>query len=172
MTDFSKLAARGEDGAVQVVVETSRGMTAKLKFEPKLSAFTFSRSLQPGLRYPYDWGFVPGTVASDGDPLDAMILYDVTGFPGLVVPCRAIAVLEVDQEEQGRRFRNDRVLFVPLKAPDTAVDDNEKRRLERFFCEAVAGTGKRLHIFGWRNAEAAMAEVEGCCRRFRKQAAE
>lgn len=172
MTDFSTLSARGEDGAVQVVVETPRGMTAKLKFEPKLGAFTFSRGLKPGLRYPYDWGFVPGTVASDGDPLDAMILYDVTGFPGLVVPCRAIAVLEIDQAEQGRRFRNDRVLFVPAKAPDPALDEDEKRKLEHFFCEAVAGTGKRLHILGWRDSDAAMAEIDRCCRRFRKQAAE
>lgn len=172
MTDFSKLPARDKDGAVHVVVETSRGMTAKLKFEPKLCAFAFSRGLKPGLHYPYDWGFVPGTAAPDGDPLDAMILYDVTGFPGLVVPCRAIAVLEVEQEEQGRRFRNDRVLFIPAEAEDIPLDEDEKRKLARFFCDAVAGTGKALHFLGWRGADAADAEVDRCCQRLRKQAAE
>jgi type IV pilus biogenesis protein CpaD/CtpE len=88
------------------------------------------------------------------------------------VPSRAVAVLDIDQEERGRRFRNDRVLFVPESAPDTILDDAEKRNLERFFCDAVADTSKVLHILGWRGAEAAAAEVERCCRRFRKEAAE
>ena len=172
MTDFSRLPARREDGAIHVVVETTRGMSVKLKYEPKLGAFAFSRSLKPGLHYPHDWGLVPGTLGADGDPLDAMILYDVTGFPGLVVPCRAVAVLEVEQEEQGERFRNDRVLFAPANAPEPALGATEKRDLERFFCAAVAGTEKVLHVLGWRDADAAAAEVERSCQRFRKKAAE
>jgi inorganic pyrophosphatase len=172
MVDLLKLPTHGEDGAVHVVVETPRGMTAKFKYEPKLGAFGFSRRLQSGLEYPYDWGFVPGTLGPDGDPLDAMILHDVTGFAGLVVPCRPVAVLEVEQEEKGERFRNDRVLFVPANAPDPALEEGEKRKLERFFCDAVKGTGKLLHLRGWRGAEAAAAEVERSCRRFRKKAAE
>jgi inorganic pyrophosphatase len=172
VTDFSQLPARDQDGAVYVVVETPRGMTSKVEFEPKLGAFAFSRSLKPGLRYPHDWGFVPGTLASDGDPLDAMILSDMTGFPGLVVPCRAVAVLDVEQEEGGKRFRNDRVLFVPAKAADVVLEEQDKRDLERFFCAAVEGTEKVLHVLGWRGAEAAEVEVDRCCRRFGKQAAE
>jgi inorganic pyrophosphatase len=171
MMDLSKLPTRDKDDAVQVVVETPRGMTAKLKFEPKLGAFVFSRSLKPGLRYPYDWGFVSGTAAPDGDPLDAMILYDVTGYPGLVVPCRGVAVLEVEQEEEGRRFRNDRILFAP-KNSEAALDDDLRRSLERFFCDAVEGTGKVLHILGWRGADAAAAEIDRGSQRFRKRAAE
>jgi len=172
MTDFSQLPARGPDGATHVVVETPRGMTSKVKFDPKLGAFRFSRSLKLGLRYPYDWGFVPGTLAPDGDPLDAMILYDMTGFPGLVVPCRAVGLIEIDQEERGRRFRNDRVLFAPAKGAEVTLEENERRSIERFFCDAVADTEKFLHVLGWRGAEVAEAEVERCCNRFRKQAAE
>jgi inorganic pyrophosphatase len=147
-------------------------MTSKVKFDSQLDAFIFSRSLKLGLRYPYDWGFVPGTLAADGDPLDAMILHDMIGFPGLVVPCRAVAVLDIEQEERGSRFRNDRVLFVPANAAHIALAEKEKCELERFFCDAIADTGKVLHVVGWRDAEAAEAEVDRCCRRFRKQAAE
>lgn len=172
MTDYSKLAPFDPKGAIQVVVETPRGTTAKLKFEPKLGAFVFSRSLKPGLFYPYDWGFVPSTVAPDGDPLDAMILYPVIGHPGLVVSCRPVAVLEVEQAEKGRRFRNDRILLAPATGSDIALDDAEKKKLERFFCAAVEGTEKELHLRGWRDAETAAAEVERCARRFRQQAAE
>lgn len=172
MTDFSKLPTYDQDGAVNVVVETPRGMTAKFKYEPKLGAFSFSRSLKPGLQYPYDWGFVPGTLGPDGDPLDAMILYDVTGFAGLVVPCRPLAVLEVEQEEKGKRVRNDRVLFVPAKTDDRNLDESDKRQLEQFFCDAVAGTGKVLHLRGWQGAQAAAAAVEQCCHRYWQKAAE
>jgi inorganic pyrophosphatase len=171
MTDFSRLPTHDRDGAVHVVVETPRGATAKLKFEPGLCAFLFSRSLQPGLVYPHDWGFVPGTLAPDGDPLDAMILYEMSGHPGLVVPCRAVAVLEVEQAERGERFRNDRVLFAPAKAPDPGLDESRKRSLERFFGAAVEGTEKRLHILGWRGPEAAAAELARCRRRFQDRAA-
>jgi len=172
MTDFSRLPTHDRDGATYVVVETARGMAAKVKYEPSLGAFSFSRSLKPGLHYPYDWGFVPGTLGPDGDPLDAMILYEVTGFAGLIVPCRPVAILDVDQDEQGKRFRNDRVLFVPAKADDPELDEAEKRKLERFFCDAVAGTGKVLHLRGWRGPEAAAAEIEQSRQRFGKKAAE
>src|SRR5262245_25454473 len=53
--------------AIDVVVESPRGSTVKLKYEPTLEAFGLSRPLPEGLVYPYDSGFVPSTRASDGD---------------------------------------------------------------------------------------------------------
>jgi inorganic pyrophosphatase len=100
-----------------------------------------------------------------------MILYDMTGSPGLVVPCRAVALLEIEQEEKGKRFRNDRVLFVPAKGGHFTLREAEKRDLERFFCDAIADTGKLLHILGWHGAEAAATEVDRCRRRFEDRAA-
>jgi inorganic pyrophosphatase len=59
-----------------VVVESPRGSAMKLKYDPVIDAITLSRPLPVGLVYPHDWGFVPGTKASDGDPVDALIVSD------------------------------------------------------------------------------------------------
>jgi len=161
MSDYSKLPVRDSEGNIHVVVETPRGSRAKYKFEPKCQGFAFSRPLDPGLEYPFDWGFVPGTLGPDGDPLDAMILHELETFPGLLVPCQALAVLQVRQSEQGRSLRNDRVFFVPAKrSRDTELSSALKRALEAFFLGAVSGTGKELEFLGWGAADRAEQEVE------------
>jgi inorganic pyrophosphatase len=62
-----------------------------------------------GLTYPYDWGFIPSTKAEDGDPLDVPILHDPQTYPGVVLRCRPIGILEVEQKKKGETERNDRI---------------------------------------------------------------
>jgi inorganic pyrophosphatase len=62
--------------------------------------------------FPYDFGFVPGTKAQDGDPLDVLVLTDEPLFPGCLVACRLVGVIELTQEESGSRERNDRLIAV------------------------------------------------------------
>jgi inorganic pyrophosphatase len=152
------------DGSVNIVVETPRGSQAKFKYDPDTDLMMLSRPLPAGIVYPYDWGFIPSTRAADGDPLDAMILWDGAGFPGLVVPSRLIGVLRVDQKSQvtGGRERNDRVFALPVKAPRfdqvrTIVDLPERVRLEleQFFQNVVAFEGKELALLGFGGPEEA-----------------
>ena len=65
-----------------------------------------------GLSYPYDWGFIPSTKANDGDPLDVLIIHDAQTFPGVVLRCRPVGILEVEQQA-GQEGKNDRVFAVP-----------------------------------------------------------
>jgi len=111
-TSFLTLPTFAHDGAVHVVIESPRGSTSKFKYDPALNAITLSRPLAHGLAYPHDWGFVPSTVGEDGDPVDAMVLWDGTSYPGIVVSCRLIGVLQVEQtnQESGARERNDRLV--------------------------------------------------------------
>jgi inorganic pyrophosphatase len=147
-----------DDGSVNVIVETPRGSSAKFKFDPETGAMMLSRPLPAGIVYPYDWGFIPSTHAADGDPLDAMILWDGAGFPGLIVAARLIGVLRVEQKSQkgSGRERNDRLFVLPVKAPRaeqvrTIFDLPERVRLEleQFFLNVVAFERKELRLLGF-----------------------
>ncbi|MBF5043022.1 inorganic diphosphatase [Aggregicoccus sp. 17bor-14] len=165
--DFTGLPTYGKGGSVHVVVESPRGSTVKLKFEPKLGAFTVARPLVLGLRYPYDWGFIPGTRGPDGDPLDALVRWDVSSYPGVVLPCRAVGLLKVEQRAKGGgRERNDRLLCVPVAAPRDEqilrLQDVSRRELDEiahFFLAVVALANKDAEVLGWEGAKAAGALV-------------
>ena len=154
----------------RVVVESPRGSSVKLKFDPGAGAMTLSRPLALGVTFPFDWGFVPGTQVSDGDPLDAMLLWDTPTFPGVVIPCRAVALIKVDQKrKRGRgRERNDRILAIPVTAPRfehlRTVRDlpaRLRRELEQFFFTVTALENKDIRILGWAGPDAAIRAIQG-----------
>ncbi len=157
MTDLAALPARDAQGAVRVVVEAPRGSTVKLKYDPGLRVMTVSRPLPLGLAYPYDWGFVPGTRAQDGDPLDALVYWDVKSYPGVVVPCRPIAVVRLEQDSKTNgRVRNDRILAVPVKHARgdviTSPDDLPPRvrdEIAQFFLSTIFFQPKNPKLLGW-----------------------
>jgi inorganic pyrophosphatase len=161
--DLLRLPARSRDGALHVVVETPRDSRAKLKYSPTLGAFVLSRALALGVTYPFDWGFVPSTQAPDGDPLDAMIVSDVSTHPGVVVCCRALAVLRVEQNaKEGGRQRNDRLIVEPLaiERPTLALAPRVREELEAFFLSSTLFADKDLRFLGWDDAAAADAIVD------------
>jgi inorganic pyrophosphatase len=172
MTSFSRqgllgLPAEHENGGFYVVIETPKGSPAKLKFEPALGVFILGRMLTTGTIYPHDWGYIPATRGPDGDPVDAFVLSAGGTFPGLVLRARPIGVLQVEQNEKGRKFRNDRLLFLPWEPSEampfkdvSQLRKGEKEEIERFFLHAVEGTGKKLRYLGWRGPKAAEAEIK------------
>ena len=73
MATLAQLPTFAEGDTFHVVVELPRGSAIKLKYRPDLEAMSISRPLAAGLVYPCDWGFVPSTIADDGDPVDAAL---------------------------------------------------------------------------------------------------
>ena len=168
MADLLALPTFAAADAINVVIESPRGSTLKLKYDPNLQVISLARPLTAGLVYPYDWGFVPSTRGPDGDPVDAFVMWDGTSYPGVVLPCRAIGVLRVQQTESRsqRHQRNDRVAFVPTAAArweplKSALDIGERTRheLEQFFLASVAFQGKALEILGWAGPDEAVAGI-------------
>ena len=158
-----ELAARDHAGALRVVVESPRGARVKLKYEPELGAFVLSRPLVLGVAYPFDWGFVPGTRGPDGDPVDAIVVFDAPTYPGVVIACRALAVLRVEQNaKEGGRQRNDRIVAEPLVAKRSAgVPPRVREELEAFFVASTVFEDKALRFLGWGDAREADALVDG-----------
>lgn len=167
MRALNRLDAFAHDDIFHVVVESPRGSALKLKYDPTLGAMTISRPLNLGLTFPFDWGFVPSTLGADGDPIDAVVYWDVSSYPGVVIPCRALAVIEVDQRggDGKGRVRNDRVVAVPLEArreQQVALNDvtvRVREELDQFFLAATALEGKDARILGWAGAENAIALI-------------
>jgi inorganic pyrophosphatase len=157
--DLHKLETFAEEGVFRVVVESPRGAGVKLKYVPEIEAMSISRPLVVGVTYPYDWGFVPSTERPDRDPIDAAIWWDVTTYPGVVIPCRALAVVRVEQNDAGSsgRIRNDRVVALPTAARrETALTARVGLEIEQFFPAVTALEGKEPSILGWDDGDAAL----------------
>lgn len=166
-----------EQRNLRVVVETPRGASIKIKFDDKLGCFSLSRVLPLGVTYPYDFGFVPQTLAQDGDPLDAVVLIDAMTYPGVVISCRLLGALQV--EERGLRGRpNHRLVAVPVKAARrddwrnfSDLGKRMQQELERFFVMSSAFTSKDPVVRGWVGPDAANDMVQRSISRYRERMA-
>jgi inorganic pyrophosphatase len=110
---LDKLDAFDEDGGVRVVVEASAGTRGKFKYDPQLAVFELHHVIPPGTAFPLDFGFLPGTIGDDGDPLDALVFADEPSPVGTMLPARLVGVIEAKQTQKGKKpARNDRFLAV------------------------------------------------------------
>ena len=107
------------DGIVNVFIETPTGSRDKFDLDHETGLFEWSMQMPLGAAFPFSFGFVPHTLAEDGDPLDIILLVDGVMPQGVIVPSRLIGVLRAKQDEDGdgeAETRNDRVLAVPTLA--------------------------------------------------------
>jgi len=142
LADPSRLKPIDEDDKelLRVVIETPKGSRNKFAFDPQQHIFELKKVLPAGMTFPYDFGFVPSTLAEDGDPVDVLVLMDEPAFPGCVLSCRPVGVIEGEQKSKEGKERNDRILAVEKGAHSFAgvntVEDLGKqfqRELEQFF---------------------------------------
>jgi inorganic pyrophosphatase len=101
------------EGEIVVTVEIPRGSRNKYEFDPELGAIFLDRRLFTSTVYPADYGFVDGTLAGDGDALDALVLVGDPTFPGCRIRVRLVGVFRMVDE----KGQDDKLLCVPLRDP-------------------------------------------------------
>jgi inorganic pyrophosphatase len=149
---------------VHAIIETPKGSAHKYDYDPKLEIFRLNKVMPPGMNFPFDFGFIPGTRGADGDPLDILLIMDEPNIQGVAVQCRIVGILEAVQiERDGRHVRNDRVLSVSdLSKQYRNVLDVEglssdvKSEIESFFKQYNELAGKEFHSLGWKGAGEAL----------------
>ena len=137
---------------VNAVVEVPLGSSHKYEYDAELGVFRLDRVLYSPLHYPGDYGFVPGTIADDGDPVDILVLMARPTFPGAVIRARPLGYLEMSDE----KGRDQKVLAVPVDDPrydsnrhlDT-VSQHRLREIEHFFAIYKELEGKETQVAGW-----------------------
>src|SRR6202166_3023401 len=110
----SHLQAVDEDdqAIIRVVIEPPKGSRNKYAFDEEQRVFGLKRVLPAGMTFPYDFGFIPSTLAEDGDPTDVLVLMDEPAFPGCLLKCRVVGVIEGEQAKKKKKDRNDRIVAV------------------------------------------------------------
>jgi inorganic pyrophosphatase len=152
----TRLATRDNDsGLYQVIVETPKASRNKFAYDPRERIFCLRKVLPAGMAFPYDFGFLPGTLAEDGDPVDVLLLMDEPAYPGVVVQARLIGIIEGEQIEGKKRVRNDRVLAVAAATHRyaevkkfTDLPAHFIKELEEFFVNYHRLEGKQYKLLG------------------------
>jgi inorganic pyrophosphatase len=146
-----------------MVVEIPKGSRNKYEMDHRTGELFLDRMLFTATRYPADYGFIPDTLAEDGDPLDAMALVTEPTFPGCRIRIRPIGVFLM--EDQG--LADHKILGVPDADPlwADAEDLNDVpahllKELEHFFAVYKDLEDKKTATRGWRSAAEAITTIE------------
>jgi inorganic pyrophosphatase len=151
-----------ERDLIEVIVEIPRGSRNKYEFDKERGVIVLDRVLYSSVHYPTDYGFVTGTLALDGDALDALVVVDEPTFPGCHVMARPIGVLDM-RDEKGP---DQKILAVPVGDPrfDDIHDLNDigqhwLKEIENFFQTYKALENKWTDVVGWEDAAAAESVI-------------
>jgi inorganic pyrophosphatase len=165
-----------DENILQVVIETPKGSRNKYAFDEKQRVFALKKVLPAGMEFPYDFGFVPSTLAEDGDPMDVLVLMDEPAFPGCVLQCRIIGIIEGAQGKKKTRVRNDRIVAIEKENHSFADLHHFKdlgktflEELENFFVNYHKLNGEEYKILGTKGPAKAMKRVKDGMRAFKKK---
>jgi inorganic pyrophosphatase len=165
LVDLSRIPPQPKPGLINVLIEIPAGSKNKYEFDKDLNAFALDRVLYSSVQYPYDYGFVPNTLADDGDPLDGMVMMEEPTFPGCVIAARPIGMLEMIDGGD----RDEKILCVPDKDPRysnvKSLKDVAQHRLDEIaeFFKTYKNLEKKVtEILGWKDVDTVAALVEQC----------
>jgi inorganic pyrophosphatase len=143
---------------VHCLVEIPKGSRNKYQWDERLGGIKLDRFLFSSVVYPTDYGFIPGTLAPKGEPLDAMVCVSAATFPGCMIEVRVIAVFRTSDE----RGQDDKLLCVPHEDPNWSgmerlddLPDQLRSEIEHFFSIYKIPEGKDVEVHGWEDRDVA-----------------
>ncbi len=158
-------AGKNPPEEIYVYVEIPAGGSIKYELDPETGVLMVDRFLYTAFTYPFNYGFIPGTKAEDGDPVDVLVLSDKTVVPGSVVPAVPIGILEMEDEEG----IDTKVIAVPTAKVDpffgtwrdvgdvpAALKDKIKHFFEHY---KELEPGKWVKIKEWKGKKEALAAI-------------
>ena len=148
---------------VNAVIEIPRGGHHKYEYDPELELFMLDRVLYSAVHYPADYGFIPGTVAEDGDPVDILVITGEPSFTGCLIEARPVGLFRM-RDEKGD---DEKILSVPVADPHhneirqlSQVRPHFLREVEHFFHIYKELEGKTVETLGWEDREAAFTVIQ------------
>jgi inorganic pyrophosphatase len=147
---------------VRMIVEIPKGSPNKYEYDGQLGVFRLDRALYSPMHYPGDYGFIPGTLAEDNDPLDILALVQEPSFPGCLIEVRPVGVLNmIDDQEADQKIlavptRNPR--FDPIHTMDE-VFPHVRREIEHFFNIYKELENRVTQMRGWEGPKEARKAV-------------
>ena len=155
-----------------VVVEIPQGSRNKYEYDDQLGRIRLDRTLHSSVHYPTDYGFIPETLADDGDHLDAMVVVQEPSFPGCLVEVRVIGLLDMSDEKGD----DQKVLAVPVGDPRFQdvhelgdLPSHWLREIETFFATYKLLEDKKTEVKGWHSREEALALIQVCADVYRRK---
>ncbi|PZD78635.1 inorganic diphosphatase [Mesonia sp. K7] len=152
-----------------VLVEIPKGSRNKYEYDFELKKIRYDRMIFSSMMYPADYGFIPQTLALDGDPLDVLVLVTEPTFPGCVMEVKPIGVFHMADE----KGPDEKIICVPVSDPIwnkyndiTELNPHRIKEIEHFFQVYKDLEKKKVDVGGWDNAEKAKEIVELCINRF------
>jgi inorganic pyrophosphatase len=137
---------------VRMIVEIPRNSSNKYEYDGKLGIFRLDRSLYSPMHYPGDYGFIPGTLAEDNDPMDVLVLVQEPSFTGCLIEVRPVGVLNMVDSDEG----DQKVLAVPNRNPRydqihtlDQIFPHVRREVEHFFTIYKELQGALTRMDGW-----------------------
>jgi len=154
---------------INVLIEIPRGSRNKYEWDEEMGALKLDRFLFSSVQYPTDYGFIPDTMAEDGDPLDALVCVSEATFPGCVIPAKVVALFRMSDEEG----IDDKIVCVPQKDPNwntvESLDDLPRAlrdEISHFFSIYKQPQGIQVKIDGWYPREEAVQALDDARERY------
>ena len=158
-----------EKKTFDVLIEIPKGSRNKYEYDFELKKIRFDRMLFSSMMYPADYGFIPETLALDGDPLDVLVLGGEPTFPMCVVEVKPIGVFHMADE----KGPDEKVICVPVSDPIwntlndlSDMNPHQIKEIEHFFPVYKDLEKKRVDVGGWGNADEAYDIVDKCIDRY------